>query len=60
MGLRINFYIKKNVRGGAFFEKFSGIEDCINEEVRTTPQNHFEKRIRDIERSLSYNGIDLY
>ena len=55
-----NQFLYKEKRGGAFFEKFSGIEDCINEGVHSTPQDHFEKRIRDIVRSLSYNGIDLY
>ena len=47
-------------KGGDFFEKFSGIYDCITEGVYSTPQNNFEKRIRDIVRSLSYIGIDPY
>ena len=55
-----NQFLYKEKRGGAFFENFSGIEDCINEGVHSTPQNNFEKRIRDIVRGLSYIGIDLY
>ena len=58
-GYTIQFLYKEK-RGGAFFKKFSGIEDCINEGVHTTPQDHFEKRIRDIVRRLSYYGMDPY
>ena len=39
-------------KGGDFFEKFRWINDCITEGVYSTPQNNFEKRIRDIVRSL--------
>ena len=42
-----DYFLCKEKRGDAFFEKFSGIEDCINEGVHSTPQNNFEKSIRD-------------
>ena len=55
-----NQFLYKEKRGGAFFEKFSVIEDCLNEGVHSEPQNNFETRISDIVRRLSYIGIDPY
>ena len=31
-------FLYKEKRGNAFFENFSGIEDCINEGVHSTPK----------------------
>ena len=55
-----NKFLYKEKHGGAFFENFSGIEDCINEGVHLKPQNNFERRIRDIMRGLTYIGINPY
>ena len=58
----INQFLYKEKRGGAFLEKFSGINDCLIEGVYMdvkTP-NHFEKRILDIVRRLSYIRIDPF
>ena len=53
------YFINKEKHGDAFFDKFGGIVDCMNEGVHTKPENHFERRIRDIVRNLTFIGIDL-
>ena len=56
-------FLYKEKRGGAFFEKFPRILDCINEGVLCLGgeyKNDFERRIGDIVKSLSYIGIDPY
>ena len=52
------YFIYKKKHGDAFFDKFGGIVDCMNEGVHTKPENHFERRIRDIVRKLTFIGID--
>ena len=44
----------------AFVEKFDGINYCFIEGMYLTPQNKFEKRIKDIVGSLYYVGINPY
>ena len=59
---RSSFLYKEN-RCGAFYERYQGILDCINEGVhclRGKYENDFEKRLVDIVRKLSYLGIDPY
>ena len=56
------FLFKEN-RSGAFYERYEGILDCINEGVhclRGKYKNDFEKRLVDIVKKLSYLGIDPY
>ena len=60
---RSNNFLYKEKRGGAFFEKFPRILDCINEGVFCLGgkyKNNFERRIGNIVRILSYIGIDPY
>ena len=52
------YFIYKEKRGDALFDKFGGIVDCMNEGVHAKPENHFERRIRDIVRNLTSIGID--
>ena len=59
---RSSFLYKEN-RRGAFYERYQGILDCINEGVhclRGKYENDFEKRLVDIVKKLSYLGIDPY
>ena len=56
------FLFKEN-RSDAFYERYEGILDCINEGVhclRGKYKNDFEKRLVDIVKELSHLGIDRY
>ena len=56
------FLFKEN-RRGAFYERYEGILDCINEGVhclRGKYKNDFEKRLVDIVKKLTFLGIDPY